>query len=153
MNPMVCTSHPAYAEAAQNGWFNTDATGRPYQYRYSTADQFQVSQVDFTSAGGRDFFGRLLREAVDDGFDGWMEDFGEYTPADARSSDGTPGPAMHNLYPTLYHRDGDRADRRRRPADRQLRPLRASPARRRTRGSCGAATRRPTGASTAWPPR
>ncbi len=104
MNPMVCTSHPQYDEAAANGWFNTDATGRPYQYRYSTADQFQVSQVDFTSPGGRDFFGRLLRDAVDDGFDGWMEDFGEYTPADARSSDGTPGPAMHNLYPTLYHR-------------------------------------------------
>ncbi|HEX8082998.1 MAG TPA: TIM-barrel domain-containing protein [Solirubrobacteraceae bacterium] len=104
MNPMVCTSHPAYEEAAANGWFNTDATGRPYQYRYSTADQFQVSQVDFTNAGARDFFGRLLREAVDDGYDGWMEDFGEYTPPDARSSDGTPGPAMHNLYPTLYHR-------------------------------------------------
>jgi sulfoquinovosidase len=103
-NPMVCTSHPAYGEAARNGWFNTDATGRPYQYRYSTADQFQVSQVDFTHPGARDFFGRLLREAVDDGFDGWMEDFGEYTPPDARSSDGTPGAQMHNLYPTLYHR-------------------------------------------------
>ena len=33
-----------------------------------------------------------------------MEDFGEYTPEDARSSDGTPGSQMHNLYPTLYHR-------------------------------------------------
>src|SRR3712207_7341215 len=75
-----------------------------YQYRYSTADQFLVSQVDFTSPGGRDFFGRLLRDAIDDGFDGWMEDFGEYTPPDARSADGTPGAAMHNLYPTLYHR-------------------------------------------------
>ena len=103
-NPMVCTSHPAYDEAAGAGWFNTDATGQPYRYRYSTADQFEVSQVDFTNPGGRDFFGRLLREAVDDGYDGWMEDFGEYTPSDARSSDGTPGPVMHNLYPTLYHR-------------------------------------------------
>jgi alpha-glucosidase (family GH31 glycosyl hydrolase) len=32
-----------------------------------------------------------------------MEDFGEYTPADAVSADGTPGPAMHNRYPLLYH--------------------------------------------------
>ncbi|HEX2086001.1 MAG TPA: TIM-barrel domain-containing protein [Solirubrobacteraceae bacterium] len=105
-NPMVCTTHPAYEEAARNGWFNTDAAGRPYRYRYSTstAADFQVSQVDFTHAGARDFFGRLLREAVDDGFDGWMEDFGEYTPPDARSADGTPGAQMHNLYPTLYHR-------------------------------------------------
>ena len=98
-NPMVCTSHPRYGE----GTYNTDATGRPYVYRYSTADQFQVSQVDFTSAAGRSFFGALLKEALDDGFDGWMEDFGEYTPEDARSSDGTPGREMHNRYPTLYH--------------------------------------------------
>src|SRR3712207_8373354 len=59
---MVCTSHPAYDEAARNGWFNTDATGRAYQYRYSTADQFQVSHVDFTNAGARDYFGRLRSE-------------------------------------------------------------------------------------------
>jgi alpha-glucosidase (family GH31 glycosyl hydrolase) len=32
-----------------------------------------------------------------------MEDFGEYTPTDAQSSDGTPGPVMHNRYPRLYH--------------------------------------------------
>ena len=100
MNPMVCTDHPRYAE----GTYNTDATGRPYVYRYSTADQFQVSQVDFTSPAGRSFFGSLVREAIEDGYDGWMEDFGEYTPEDARSADGTPGTQMHNLYPTLYHR-------------------------------------------------
>jgi hypothetical protein len=104
MNPMVCTDHPAFAEAEANGWFTKDAAGRASRYRYSTASQFLVSQVDFTSPGGRDFFGRLLRDAVDDGFDGWMEDFGEYTPEDGRSDDGTPGTAMHNLYPTLYHR-------------------------------------------------
>jgi sulfoquinovosidase len=98
-NPMVCTSHPRYGE----GTYNTDASGRPYVYRYSTADQFQVSQIDFTSPAGRSFFAALLKEALDDGFDGWMEDFGEYTPEDARSADGTPGTRMHNRYPTLYH--------------------------------------------------
>src|SRR3712207_3584555 len=58
----------------------------------------------YTTLFRSDFFGRLLREAVEDGFDGWMEDFGEYTPPDARAADGTPGAQMHNLYPTLYHR-------------------------------------------------
>ena len=38
-----------------------------------------------------------------DGYDGWMEDFGEYTPDDAVSDDGTPGPAMHNRYVEQYH--------------------------------------------------
>ena len=55
-------------------------------------------QVEITA-----FYGKLLGEAVGNGYDGWMEDFGEYTPSDAVSSDGTPGPAMHNLYPRLYH--------------------------------------------------
>jgi alpha-glucosidase (family GH31 glycosyl hydrolase) len=43
-------------------------------------------------------------DAVEDGFDGWMEDFGEYTPPDAQSADGTPPEQMHNLYPLTYHR-------------------------------------------------
>jgi alpha-glucosidase (family GH31 glycosyl hydrolase) len=144
MNPMVCTDHPQYAE----GTYNTDATGRPYEYRYSTADQFRVAQVDFTAPEGRAFFGRLLREAVDDGFDGWMEDFGEYTPEDARSADGTPGPAMHNLYPTLYHRTAtEETANAGRPIANYVRSGFTGTAA--TRGSSGAATRRPTGASTA----
>jgi alpha-glucosidase (family GH31 glycosyl hydrolase) len=32
-----------------------------------------------------------------------MEDFGEYTPLDARASDGSTGTALHNLYPQQYH--------------------------------------------------
>ena len=32
-----------------------------------------------------------------------MEDYGEYTPPDAVAHDGTPGTALHNLYPRLYH--------------------------------------------------
>ena len=44
-----------------------------------------------------------MREAYDAGYDGWMEDFGEYTPPTAESADGTPGPQMHNRYPTDYH--------------------------------------------------
>jgi alpha-glucosidase (family GH31 glycosyl hydrolase) len=38
------------------------------------------------------------------GYDGWMEDFGEYTPLDVVASDGSTGVAAHNRYPTDYHR-------------------------------------------------
>ena len=44
-----------------------------------------------------------LRELFDAGKDGWMEDFGEYTPPLAVSADGTPGARMHNRFPTTYH--------------------------------------------------
>jgi alpha-glucosidase len=104
-NPMICTDyHPVYDEAAANGWLTKNALGQPYEYRYTGSSAFVVGQVDFSNPDARAFYGRLLGEAVGNGYDGWMEDFGEYTPSDAQSADGTPGPAMHNRYPQLYHR-------------------------------------------------
>ena len=102
-NPMICTSHPAYSEAAAAGALAKDAAGRPYTYRYSTLESFDVAQFDFTAHAGRSLYGRLLREARADGHDGWMEDFGEYTPLDSHFVDGLDGTRMHNLYPTTYH--------------------------------------------------
>ena len=45
----------------------------------------------------------MAGEAIEDGYDGWMEDFGEYTPLDSVGSGGTPGTALHNPYPRQYH--------------------------------------------------
>ena len=104
-NPMICTDyHPVYDEARDNGYLTKNALGQPYEYRYTGSSVFLVGQVDFSNPQARAFYGRLLGEAVGNGYDGWMEDFGEYTPTDAQSADGTPGPAMHNRYVQLYHR-------------------------------------------------
>src|SRR3954469_8398200 len=117
-NPMICTSHPRFDEAAAHGWLTEDALGRPYTYRYTGSSTFFVGQVDFTAPGASAFYGDLLDEAVRNGYDGWMEDFGEYTPTDARSADGTPGTAMHNRYVERYH-----AAARAYARDRAPRPL------------------------------
>jgi alpha-glucosidase len=103
-NPMICTTYqPPFDQAVSGGYLNKNALGQPYTYRYTGASQFFVGQFDFTANGAVPFYGNLLDEAVQNGYDGWMEDFGEYTPPDATSADGTPGPAMHNRYPVLYH--------------------------------------------------
>jgi alpha-glucosidase (family GH31 glycosyl hydrolase) len=99
-NPMICTSHTRFGRP---GTLLQSAAGRPYVFRYSTLEDFEVAQFDLSAAAGRDLFGSLLREARADGHDGWMEDFGEYTPLDARAADGTTGSALHNAYPTQYH--------------------------------------------------
>ncbi len=118
-NPMICTGYPGrYAEARDRGLLTQTSDGRPYEYRYTGSAQFFVGQLDFTAPGAGAFFGDLLGEAVGNGYDGWMEDFGEYTPTDSRSHDGTPGPAMHNRYVVDYHAAG-RAFAR----DRASRPL------------------------------
>ncbi len=103
-NPMICTGYePAYGDAVARGALTKDAAGDPYVYHYSTATGFLVSQFDFSSPAGRGMYGELLGEAVADGYDGWMEDFGEYTPLDSRSANGMEGTEMHNLYPVQYH--------------------------------------------------
>ncbi|HYP47320.1 MAG TPA: TIM-barrel domain-containing protein [Thermoleophilaceae bacterium] len=102
-NPMMCTGHPSFDEAARSGALIRNAAGQPYVYRYSTQTSFEVAQLDFTALAGRDLFGRLAGEALEHGHDGWMEDFGEYTPLDARSASGQTGSALHNLYPLQYH--------------------------------------------------
>jgi alpha-glucosidase (family GH31 glycosyl hydrolase) len=103
-NPHVCTSYErVYAEAAREKLLVRNLLGSPYLLTNPfTADQI-VSEIDFTRARARDLFGRLLDEAIDNGYDGWMEDFGEYTPPDAVFSDGRNGAEMHNRYPVLYH--------------------------------------------------
>jgi alpha-glucosidase (family GH31 glycosyl hydrolase) len=105
-NPMICTGYtPAYGQAAAAGALTKNGAGDPYVYNYASSPTsfFEVSQFDFSGAAGRSSFASLLSEAVGHGYDGWMQDFGEYTPFDAVSADGTPGARMHNLYPALYH--------------------------------------------------
>ena len=119
-NPMLCSGYqPPFGEAASQGALTRTATGQPYLYRYSTDDQFLVAQYDFSSAAGRELYADRLAEAVQDGHDGWMEDFGEYTPLDSRSANGMDGTEMHNLYPVQYHCAAyEFARRQRRPLGR-----------------------------------
>ena len=104
LNPMVCQSYaPVFGDAAAAGGLTRTRTGDPYLYRYSTSSQFLVGQFDFFRAAGRDAFARVAGAAIDDGYDGWMEDFGEYTPLDSESGDGIDGVRAHNAYPDAYH--------------------------------------------------
>jgi alpha-glucosidase (family GH31 glycosyl hydrolase) len=103
-NPMLCESYaPRFAEAVAAGALTRRADGAPYVYDYTGSTTFRVGQLDFTAPAGRALFARLAREALADGHDGWMEDFGEYTPLDAFTAAGLTGAAHHNAYPVAYH--------------------------------------------------
>ena len=45
-----------------------------------------------------------IREALDLGAAGFMQDFGEQVQSDMVFHDGSTGAQMHNRYPVLYHR-------------------------------------------------
>ena len=132
-NPMICTSYQpgvrpgggARARCTKN------APGSPYVYRYTRLDAVPRRAVRLHRApAAADFYGGLLDEAVDDGYDGWMEDFGEYTPLDAVAADGdAPARRCTTATSTLYHAPpatfAERAARRSRAST-----ARAGPARR-----------------------
>ncbi|MCB8916099.1 MAG: glycoside hydrolase family 31 protein [Thermoleophilales bacterium] len=99
-NPMICTKLDSFAGLGASGQLTLNREGNPYEYDYLS---YHVGQFDFTSEAARDSYGELLREALGHGYDGWMEDFGEYMPPDGVSSDGTPGMVEHNRYPLQYH--------------------------------------------------
>ena len=111
-NPHVCNTYsPVYDEAAAAGLLQRDsATGQPFTYpSFVGGDgpagftQQPLALFDFTNPATTPFYEGLLREAYDAGYDGWMEDFGEYSPPTAVSADGTSPERMHNLYPATYH--------------------------------------------------
>lgn len=103
-NPMLCNTYqPVFDRAVATGALMRTAEGEPYLYRYVTSREFRVGQFDFTNPAGRVLYRELLREAIADGHDGWMEDFGEYTPLDSYTRDGRDGSVMHNRYPVDYH--------------------------------------------------
>ena len=126
-NSELCEEYePVFSEAAAAGVLQKRADGSPYVFHAyvgsRTPPQTPVGQFDFTHPAAFGFYARLLDEAVEDGHDGWMEDFGEYTPLDSHHSNGMSGQQMHNWYPVPYHRAAQRyVDRSRRPLSRHVR--------------------------------
>jgi alpha-glucosidase (family GH31 glycosyl hydrolase) len=103
-NPMLCQSYePIFDQAVDSGALFLTAQGAPYVYPYTGSTIFTVGQFDFTAGAGRVLYRELLDQAIADGHDGWMEDFGEYTPLDGYTHGGAHGAAEHNRYPSEYH--------------------------------------------------
>ena len=94
-----------FAELAADGALIKHDDGQTYIYDYSSnlGNSFEVSQFDFASASGLAGYKSLTDQAIDHGYDGWMEDFGEYTPLDSVSADGATGTEFHNRYGREYH--------------------------------------------------
>ena len=111
VNPMVCASYkPFYDDAAAAGALQRGAAGQPYTFNSFVGGTGPagftiqpVAEFDFTSPAGIAVYSSVLKRVLAAGHDGWMEDFGEYTPADTQPRDGSAAATMHNRYPTTYH--------------------------------------------------
>jgi alpha-glucosidase (family GH31 glycosyl hydrolase) len=110
-NPLVSREDPeAFAAARAAGVLQRRPGGGDYVFRAYAGGRVpphtEEAQYDFTTAQGVACWGAAPGRIAANGFDGWMEDFGEYTPLDAVQADGSSGAAAHNRYPTDFHRAG-----------------------------------------------
>ncbi|NBU75593.1 MAG: hypothetical protein EBS30_10275 [Planctomycetes bacterium] len=83
------------------GLFTKNPRGKSYQIPFFV---WKVSQLDWTSPAAVSWFADRFFDgaARTYGLNGWMHDFGEYTPSDAIFNDGRNGLELHNLYPLLW---------------------------------------------------
>ena len=108
INPIVAREYPeAFEPAAAANALQCDSSGQPYLYPGYAGGRVpphvDETQYDFSSPRAAACFADVAARIADAGYDGWMEDFGEYTPLDVVTCDGRTGPAAHNRYPTEFH--------------------------------------------------
>ena len=110
MREAVCVE---YEDAFARGVFLRRPDGSPYTFdAFVGTGVAPVAMIDFGAPGAEHFYHSLLSRPLASGYDGWMEDYGEYVPPDAVSASGRIGGRLHNLYPVAYHRAGMRFARR-----------------------------------------
>jgi alpha-glucosidase (family GH31 glycosyl hydrolase) len=120
----LCSSYPAaFNPTADAGVFLRHADGSPYTFTsFVGTGLTDVGMIDFTNPAAYPIYKSVVSRPYDNGYDGWMEDYGEYTPPDSVAANGMTGAQMHNYYPVPYHCAGYRfASTRDRPITRFIR--------------------------------
>jgi alpha-glucosidase (family GH31 glycosyl hydrolase) len=107
----IGTDDPAaFDEAIARGFVATRADGTPYVFNSNfSAD---AAQIDFSDPGAVRWWQRRVREMLDLGAAGFMQDFGEQALAGMHFDNGQTGATMHNRLPVLAHRATREAVRR-----------------------------------------
>ena len=99
-NPFIHPQLDQWAEAVKNDYLIRQPDGQPYVPLISVhAD----SMLDLTNPAAVSWFQGFAKKALGWGMSGWMDDFGEWLPYDAKLKSGD-APREHQRYPTRWHR-------------------------------------------------
>lgn len=102
VNPFLVEHGPLFEEARAKGFFVKKWDGSDYAIK---ATGFDAYLIDFTNpAAAKWMVQRIKTELIGAGFSGWMADFGEWLPWDAKLFDGRTGALYHNQYPVDWAR-------------------------------------------------
>ena len=103
-NPFIPNNLDHFEPMSSQGLLigSADDASVPYLH---TAPNGLASHPDLTNEAARTYVKSFLRAMVEDyAFDGWMADFSEWIPFDARFSDGSSALDIHNTYPIEWQR-------------------------------------------------
>lgn len=100
-NTFVVTDGPNFAPGKAGGFLVENADGTPYVMDGVPLGK-KDALVDLTNDGARQWIASSMSAALDLGFDGWMADYGEWLPVDAKLASGEPSIAVHDRYPVLW---------------------------------------------------
>ncbi len=91
-----------YQEALDKGYLVSREDGGPYLVQNTS---FSAAMVDLTHPEARTWLKDVIKEQViGAGASGWMADFGEALPFDAKLHDGSDAAVFHNAYPEEWAR-------------------------------------------------
>lgn len=100
INPYLAEGTPLYKEASCKRYLALNEKGNDYLVDFG---EFLCGIVDFTNPSACEWYKCVIREnLINFNMGGWMADFGEYLPVDAKLSSGESAELLHNRWPALW---------------------------------------------------
>ena len=100
INPMMINEGALFEEAAAKGYFVKNMRSELYLIEMTG---FKVGLFDLTNPEAKIWIKDLIKKnLIGNGFEGWMADFGEALPWDAKLFSGISAQEYHNLYPVEW---------------------------------------------------
>ena len=101
VNPYLAADGALFPEAESAGYLACNHEGGVYLVDFG---EFDCGIVDFTNQDACAWFSKRIigQEMIGLGLSGWMADFGEYLPVDAKLANGQDATLAHNAWPVLW---------------------------------------------------
>lgn len=100
INPFIAIEGELYRFATAHGYCIKDKDGKDY---LATTTTFPAAMIDFTNPEAYAWYKNVIKEnLIGFGLDGWMADFGEYMPVDAKLFRSTDNEQTHNRWPAMW---------------------------------------------------
>ena len=100
INPFIAIEGELYRYASEKGYCIKDKDGKDY---LATTTTFPAAMIDFTNPAAYAWYKDIIKtNMIGFGLSGWMADFGEYMPVDARLSFSDDNAQTHNRWPAIW---------------------------------------------------